>query len=131
MELTFARLDVAVIEARHQQKNFGDVITRDKPADVWYVPFQPLNFKDDPDWRIYRKESNIFVPAFPYLVPNRPTDALGFAFQLGVRAIHDLGGKPVRRLHLIVGDPVHQIQDPNNPGGVQWRFYMGFGVVLQ
>ena len=91
---------------------------------------KPLDFKTDPDWRLFKKDQAIYIPVFPYVVPSDPTDALGFAFQLGVRAIHDLGGTPVRRLHLAIGTPVNQITDPAT-GTVAWQFYLGFGVVVQ
>ena len=128
MELTYTRLDMAATTAQGH-KDPGDVITRGHANELWLVPFRPLDFKTQPDWRQYKKDQHIYVPVFPYLTPSNPADALGFAFQLGVRALHDLGGKPVRRLHLVIGEPVNQIQDAQ--GSVAWQFYMGLGVVLQ
>ncbi len=128
MELTYNKINLGAHESQGQKP--GDLITRGHANEVWFVPFSPLDFQNPPDWRHYRRERHVYIPVFPYLVPNNPADALGFAFQLGVRAIHDLGGKPARRLHLAIGEPVNQVFDETLQDTV-WQFYMGFGVVLE
>lgn len=128
MELTYSKLDLATSVARGH-KELGDVIKRGHPSEHWMVPFKSVDFKNPPDWRVFKKEQDIYIPAFSYLTPNDSVDALGFAFQLGVRSLHDLGGKPVRRLHLTLGNQVTQVQD--SAGNVFLQLYMGFGIVLQ
>ena len=127
MELSYSKINLAAAEDRQQPP--GDVVKRSHPAEIWHVPFSPLNLVDPPDWRHVKRDNNVYIPLFPYLVSNDPANALGFAFQLGVRAIHDLGGQPVQRLHLAIGDPVNQVHDQAS-GELVWQFYLGFGVVL-
>lgn len=128
MELSVGKIDIQACEDRGQSP--ADIIQRGHPNEVWYVPFRPLDFKTTPDWRFYRREQHVVVPLFAYRTSSDPVDAIGFAFQLGVRAIHDLGGRPVRRLHLAVGTPAHQLFDELT-GTVCWSFFLGFGVVLE
>lgn len=128
MELTYNRINLAAAENAGVEP--ADLIRRGHPNEVWMVPFSPLDFQSTPDWRYYKKGDRVHIPVFPYLVPSEPVDALGFAFQLGVRALHDLGGQPVRRLHLALGEPANQVHDEES-GKLLWQFYLGFGVVLQ
>lgn len=127
MELTFSKLDV--FAARSRGVKLADVIKRGHANELWFVPFKPLDFANAPDWRTYRREPHIVIPVFPYLTNTNISDALGFAFQLGVRALHDLGARPVRRLHLVIGEQVEQVLDTNNVP--VWRLQLGFGVVLK
>ena len=127
MELTFNRIDLAAVEAAGSKP--ADLVLRGHPSEVWYTPWSPLDFQNPPDWRYTKKGDFVHIPLFPYLVNTSPTDAIGYAFQLGVRAMHDLGGKPVRRLHLVLGEPAHQVHDELS-GELRWQFFLGFGVVL-
>lgn len=127
MQLTYHRIDVE--QTRAQGRPLGDIVERGSPGEIWQVPFSPLDLQSEPKWRHYRRERSVYIPMFPYLVSPNPADALGFAFQLGVRAIHDLGGQPAKRLHLAIGDPVQQVRD-DNTGEVFWSFNFGFGIVL-
>ena len=126
MELTTTKLDIPSLQARGF-KEFGDLITRGHANEIWMVPFKALDFQNTPDWRHFKKEPHIHIPVFSYLTDKTPTDAIGFAFQLGVRALHDLGGQPVRRLHLVMGEPVNEVIYQDQPA---LQVYMGFGVVL-
>lgn len=126
MELTFTKLDV--FAARNRGVKLVDIIKRRHANEIWFVPFKPLDFVNTPDWRTYRREPHIVIPVFPYLTQTSLSDALGFAFQLGVRAMHDLGSRPARRLHLVIGEQIEQVPDTNNVP--VWRLHLGFGVVL-
>jgi|GEM_PF-7073479 len=128
MELTYNKINIEAADSRNQPP--ADIIKRTHPAEVWHVPFKPFNFVDSPDWRHVKRDNNVYIPLFPYLVPSDPADALGFAFQLGVHAIHDLSGAQVQRLHLSIGDPVNQVHDQTS-GQIVWQFYLGLGVILR
>jgi hypothetical protein len=128
MELTYSKLDVTTSEAQGH-KNLGDIIKRGHANEQWMVPFKAIDFQTPPDWRVFRKENDIYIPVFSYLAPNDSVDALGYAFQLGVRSLHDLGGRPVRRLHVTLGNQLTQVQDQEQ--NLFFQFYMGLGVVLQ
>ncbi len=128
MEMTYHRVNLAGCATQGYKPS--DLIERGHANEVWYVPFSPLDFGNPVDWRFYKREQHVVIPMFPFLVPSDPVDALGYAFQLGVNAIHQLGGKPVRRLHLSLGDPVNQVFD-DAAGQAKWSFYLGFGVVFE
>lgn len=131
MELTVSRIDVAACLARPQGgKLIHDVVTRDHPSERWYVPFSPLSFDRVSDWRFYEQGHQIVIPLYPYRTADNPMDAIGFAFQMGVNALHQLGGKPVKRLHLALGEPLQQVQD-SVTGTSQLLLYFGIGVVFQ
>ena len=129
MQLTYNRVNQTAETARGNNKP-TDVIPRGAPGTTWLVPFSPVWTDKPADWRFYQHGDQIVIPLFPYLVPNNPTDALGFAFQLGVIAIQQLGNKPVKRLHLSLGDPVNQIFDPNTQQTVL-SFQLGLGVIFE
>ena len=126
MQLTFNR----VVTPAAAGGSVSDLITRGHANEIWHVPFSPLVFTAKADWRHYKREAHVVIPLFPYLVPSQPVDALGFAFQLGVLAIQQLGGRTVRRLHLSLGNPINQVVvgEAENP---MWAFHLGIGVVLE
>ena len=128
MELTFHRVDIAAAEARGERPS--DMITRGHANEVWHVPFSPLKFDREADWRHYKRDQHVLIPMFPYLVSTNPADALGFAFQMGVNAMHQLGGRPVRRLHLSLGEPVNQVYSENSQTPVL-SFQLGVGIVFE
>lgn len=128
MELTYHKVNIAACQNRQQA--LVDIVSRNHPGDVWFVPFAPLDFVNTPTWRHFRRDASVAIPLYPYIVPNEPGDALGYAFQLGVRAMHDLGGRKIKRLHLSLGEPVGQFFD-ESAGQTRWSFHLGFGVVLE
>lgn len=127
MEMSYHKIDLAACEARQQKP--VDIIQRGHANEIWHVPFSPVDFVNEADWRFYRREDNVVIPLFPYLTPNDPVDAFGFACQLGIRIIHELGGRQVRRLHLSLGMPAQQVYDQHT-GQTHWSFMLGVGVVL-
>lgn len=129
MELSHHRIDLARHEA--DERPLGDVITRDHASHNWIVPFSPVVFEALPDFRHYRREQQIYIPLFPYVVPNEPADALGFAFQLGAAAIamRPDTTKNVQRLHLSIAHPVHQVEDEATQK-LMWQFHLGFALLL-
>lgn len=127
MELTFNKVNLAAEAARGQSP--ADMIRR-ATNETWYVPFSPLRFDQQADWRFYKRNDHVVIPLLPYLVPSSPTDAFGFLFQLGVNAMHQLGGQRIKRLHLSLGEPVNQVYDETS-GQAVWSFQLGLGVVLE
>jgi hypothetical protein len=129
VELSYTRIDIA----KHEETRtpMGDFIARGNPSDVWVVPFSPINFTDIPDYRHYKREQAVHVPVFAYLVPDDPVDALGFAFQLGVAAVsmRQQPLVPVQRLHVVIGHPVHQVEDEVT-GHRSLQFHLGFALLL-
>lgn len=127
MELTYNKVNLAAEAARGQSP--ADMIRRGT-TETWYVPFSPLSFTEAADWRFYKRNDHVVIPLLPYLVPANPADAFGFLFQLGVNAAQQLGGKPVKRLHLSIGEPVNQVHDEAS-GQTVWSFQLGIGVLLE
>jgi len=120
MQLTYHKIDVGAATAE-----LYDQVTK-APADVWKVAFSPLYMDQQIDWRITVKGELVHIPLFSYLAPDRPTDLIGYAAQLGVRAMHDMLGETVQRLHLSIGEPVNCVTDN---GEESLQFYMGVGIL--
>ena len=120
---------MAAYEARGY-KNAGDFVVRENNKDIWLVPYSPIFMDKDIDWRHNKKNERIFVPVFSYLTANDPADALGFAAQLAMRAICDVGPNKLSRIHIVIGHPVNQVED-NATGVTNLQYYFGIGAVLK
>lgn len=127
MELTFTRIDVLkFVEAGTTPHAY---LSR-KGSETWWVVDKPIRFSDPVSWAIARTETSVYVPAVPMLIREAPHDALGFAIALGAKAL--AGMRPVRRLHLVLGVPVEEIDaaERTDPS-FALRFYVGLAVLLE
>ncbi len=124
MQFTFNRVDLTA-----SGENPTDRVMRSNVSEVWYVPFTPLVFDKTAEWRHYKREQLVLIPLFAYLAPDRPVDAMGFAFQLGVNAVAQLGQRKIKRLHLSLGEPISQVTDASNQPA--WSFWLGVGAVFE
>jgi len=129
MELSYHKIDLAVCEEREQPP--ADLVKKERAGEVWYSAFGPVDpdEKKDVDFRVIRKEEHVYVPMFPYLVKNHPTDAFGFLFQLGFKAAAQVPGV-ARRLHLAIGEPTDQVQNSETQE-IFWRFFLGVAVAVK
>jgi len=127
MQLTFTHIDVA---------KFGEAgsvphayVSR-QGSETWWVVDKPIRFSDPVSWAVARTESSVYVPAVPMLIREAPHDALGFAIALGAKAL--AGMRPVRRLHLVLGVPVEEINVADRVDPLfALRFYVGLAVLLE
>jgi len=116
------------IDVRHSGKKPHELLNRDV-KEQWYVPFSPLTFDKPADWRFYKQQSQIMIPLHAYRTSDSPVDALGFAIQLGVNVVGQLGQRPIKRLHLSLGAPVMAVTQAD--GTSAWSFWCGFGVLFE
>jgi hypothetical protein len=124
MELTHSRLDLGAYDSKSPPH---DIIDRQQ-NEVWSVAHSPIELDEQIDWRHHQKQTHVYIPLVPYLVQPEPDLALAFMFQLGCRIKVDFG-RPIRRLHIVTGHPVHEIDTEQY--GAMWQAQLGFGFVLQ
>ena len=132
MQVTHTRVAVTAAEERGQPP--AEIIAREVGEANWVVAFAPLIGESGPDWRLVRKQDRVYIPLFPYLVQNRPADAFGFLLQLGAfaaaSALTNGKGQTIQRMHLVLGEPVMQVQVSGEPEA-RWRFYAGVGFAVR
>ena len=103
-----------------------DWLVRDLPMD--HVPNEQELRKDV--WSWCRDGSLVRIPLFPYCSRgNYPEIALGYAFELGVKArdATELQPYTVRKMHICIGNPVTECLIEENK---VLRFWIGFGFGL-
>ncbi len=124
MLFTYNRVDVAAYAGMPEGPQ--DVITRE-PRDTWLVAYSPIVPGEVIRWSVCQKEQHVLIPLVPYLLSTQPELALGYMLQLGLSAAAQLERR-VARLHLSLGSPVNEVDDPQY--GHRLQFYCGFGIVL-
>jgi hypothetical protein len=124
MEFTFNRIDVPLYEGGDGPH---DIIPR-KAGETWMVPHEPIDVTGRIDWRFHQRETHVYVPLFPYLLPTEPDLAMGHMLQLGTYAAGDLG-KRILRVHLALGHPVNEVAQEGS--GVAWQFQVGIALRIK
>lgn len=108
MEITFENLDIGVYEARKVKP--ASVVERG-PRDLWVIREQPLGTELSPPWLSSLNGEHFQVPLHSYRTNGtEPSNAMAFAFQLGVQAGLEMlvsGYRPTR-MHLVFGSPVQE-----------------------
>jgi len=132
MEITHQILDVAQYEANQWRP--ATVIDR-KPAERWLVRDLPLGINDKPtkEWGWVLEGPHVQIPLFPYLSNgNSPAVAIAFACELAFRALSMINTSvDVRRVHIVVGDPVQEVSDIPDTQVPLLRFWLGFGFSVR
>lgn len=122
MEVTTSRIDVPAYEGGTPPH---DIIRR-KAGESWLVSHEPIRMDAPVKWHLQTKEDHVYVPVCPYLVVPEPDLAMAFMLQIGMRVSFDVG-RPVRRLHIVIGSPVNQVE---HQGQNCWQVQYGFGIVV-
>ena len=104
----------------------GDVIRRDG-ADHWYVPFKPFQPGQPVDWKVFKRDDNVYIPLVPYLSAPDPAQAMAFMCQLGASIALQLPGR-CARLHLAFG---HEVRNVEQGGQFTLQTHVGFGFLLE
>jgi len=125
MEFTYNRIAVDLYEGGEDPPH--DIIPR-KNGELWLVPHAPISLTAKIDWRHHKREDNVYIPLYPYLIPSDPDLALGFMLQLGMRAATDLGQKLVR-VHLSLGNPVNEVFQEGM--GNAWQYQVGIALRIK
>lgn len=100
---------------------------RQHPAEVWYVAATPVDIAKGEDWRVSLRGDCFVVPLFRYCVTENAAAGLGFAFQLGFLAALAFSQHRVQRLHMVIGSP---LWEPEEPDGC-FRLMLGFAVAVE
>jgi hypothetical protein len=122
MELSVTRLN---LEAYASGQTPHAIVPRE-PGEVWLVSHDAIRLGSPIQWRKHAQQRFVYIPVVPYLTSPEPDLAMAFMLQLGMRVSFDLG-VPVRKLHLVIGHPVHQVVR-DNTDFLQVQF--GFGLVV-
>lgn len=124
MRFTTTRIDVQAYQPGADPPH--DIIQR-QPGQLWLVPHSPITLTSPVDWKHTRRKDYVYVPLHPYITPAEPDLALGFMLQLGLRVSFDVG-RAVERLHLAIGHPVNEMQQPGT--GVVWQYQVGMALLV-
>lgn len=132
MEITHQILDILAYE--EQQFQPATVIDR-KPAERWLIRDLPIGVVDKPttEWGWVLEGQHVRIPLYPYIVNgNNPAVAIAYAAQLAFQTVLAINKKvDIRRVHIVVGDPVQEVDNiPDSPTPVL-RFWLGFGFVIK
>lgn len=122
MKLTYNRIDVKAYDGTEVGPH--DIILR-STGELWVTPQAPLVAGQPIEWWWYRREDQLLVPMYPYMLPCEPELAFGFMLQLGVTAgsqVQKLTGS-LLHLHLSIGHPVNEVVQNNQP---LWQYQVGF-----
>jgi len=125
MEVTHSRLNVEAYQPDTQDPPC-DVIQR-SAGEVWLVSHQPILMDRPIQWSHHKKHDHVYIPLVPYLTHSDPELAMAFMLQLGCRVSFDVG-KPIKRLHIVTGHPLHQVMQENSNC---WQVQIGLGLVLE
>jgi hypothetical protein len=131
VEITHQILNITEYEAK--QLRPATVVDR-KPAERWLVRELPIGIADKPtkEWGWVLEGQHVRIPLFPYLVNGTlPSVALAYACELAVKVSLSINSQvDIRRVHVVVGDPVQEITDiPDSPPVL--RFWLGFGFSIK
>lgn len=103
-------------------------LERQPALGAWHVPFSPILFDRDVEWREYSKSQTILIPTFGYRTRVNPAEAFGFMVQIGLRAATTCPAFRPQRIHLVYSDPVQQLTN-HETGQVEYSIYLGLGFL--
>ena len=122
IDVTTSRIDVTAYAGGTPPH---DIVPR-KPGERWLVSHQPIRVDHPTEWMSHTSEAHVYIPVCPYLVVPEAELAMAYMLQLGLSVSLQLL-YPVRRLHIVIGSPVHQV---DRDGRQLWQVQYGFGIVL-
>lgn len=133
LKLTHKLLDRLAYEkpdANGQPLDMADLIDADNGRWLVYDPKDPKE-----PWSLNDGSGGMIrVPVVPHLSKDcDPTNALGYAWQLGFNAAHELITSGVRftALHLALATPMEQLFQEGSGYPAHFRFWLGFAVKLE
>jgi hypothetical protein len=127
MEVTHSRIDVAAMLAANQRP--AAIVDR-APGESWLVSYDAIRMESPIQWANTVREAEVFIPMARYILNPEADLALAYIMQLGIRVSIDVG-RPVKRLHLATGFPVDDVTDPHTNERLHFRYWLGFGIVLE
>ena len=130
MDITHQFVGVDDFESRQELPNL--IIERGL-AEHWLTRAKPIGVADKPstEWSMTDSGGFVRIPLFPYIVNgNHPSTAVAYAMQLALHCLSMVGSDRVKRIHLVIGDPIQQINLPGETEPVL-RFWLGFGFSVR
>lgn len=128
MELTWGRLDLEqTFKAGIDRPNL--VFDRGR-AEHWVVATSPVTLQRPTEWTHFNSEDQLAIELFPYLLRPEPDLAFAYLFACGLKCATQELRRPIRRLHVVTGVPVIEVDPKEAKGELTHRYWMGFGVLL-
>ena len=130
MDITHQVLDIEAYEARQQ---LPTLILERGAAEHWLVRNKPVGVVEKPstDWSMTDSGGFVRIPLFPYIANgSHPSTAVAYAMEVALQCLTMVGSDRVKRIHLVIGDPVQQVTLPGETTPVL-RFWVGFAFSVR
>lgn len=128
MDLTWNRVDL-LRSAAAGVDNPGLVVPR-KPGEQWVVCQSPVTMAGKTDFTLFADEEQFYVPLYPYLLHREPDLAFAAMFGFGLKCVQYDVRRQVKRLHIVTGVPVVEVDPAEAQGDLVMRYWLGFGLLL-
>jgi hypothetical protein len=132
IEFSSEILDIQAYEAR---RFLPATLVPRSGSDLWLVREEPAgSTKHGVSWSYASEGPQVRIPLMPYLSNGHdPTQAIGYAYQLGLRIAFEsmpiIVGKEVLRVHVAVGHPVIDMAATGGPQA--FKFWLGVGIKIK
>lgn len=127
MEIFYDRVDLAACW-QMQIRNPIRRISRG-PTEEWLVTDKPVVLGAPVQWTYYRQGAEVGIPLIPYLLRPDPDLAMAHMLAIGLQCAIELT-RPIKRLHLVTGVPLEQIEPYPDFPELTLRYWVGFAVLL-
>lgn len=98
------------------------------PSD-WQILDAPLQAGSPPSWASAKQDQYVYIPLFEYRLSPEADLALAGMVHLGLACAGSFS-RPVRKLHLAVGNPVDLLYEEDITSCAGLAYWFGFAVVL-
>lgn len=129
MQLTWSRLDLERTAAAGV-KQPGILLAR-ASGEQWVVSEHAVQLDRPTQFTYFGDGNEFYVPLFPYLLHREPDLAFGYMFAAGLSCIARDVRRPVKRLHIVTGVPVIEVEPHEAQGDRNTRYWLGFSFLLE
>ena len=133
MEVNISRLDLRkTIDNWPADVPFKPALLLKQPVvqpDDWWVVDGPLSPTEPPSWAFTKSDQYVRIPLFKYQLSPIADLALAYLLQLGLSCAGHFPG-PVKKCHIVTGDPVDLLDDPDTNTYTGMHYWFGLAVVI-
>lgn len=128
MDFTWSRVDL-VRSTEAGVREPGIVLPR-SVGEQWVVCQSPISNKGRTEFTLFADEEQFYVPLYPYLLHREPDLAFAAMFSYGMKCVLSDVRRVVKRLHVVTGVPVVEVDPAEAQGDLVMRYWLGFGMLL-
>jgi hypothetical protein len=125
MDFKWDRIDLIRTFAAGEEKP-AMVLPR-RHGERWLVAESGIYIDRPTQWTFFQTEDSILVPLIPYLLHPDPDLAFAHMFAIGMKCLISEVKRPVKRLHVVTGVPLDELDDTGD--GPKLRYWFGFAVL--